>query len=273
MATELGIEDRRAREAELLSQKGFMSLSELVAEVGVSESTVRRDLEVLEEQGVIRRTHGGAVCVKDSGADRLAFADREMSAAAEKQAIAKAVAELIPTGQTILINGGTTCYQVARAIAGRRLNVVTNSLPIASLLSADLATEVTLIGGYLYPRTGVALGSMAEQQLAGLRASQLVLSCAALSEEGAFNPNQMMVDVERCMMQVADEVILAVDHTKLGNRSVAKLCGLDAIDVIVTDSALSAEDRQWLSALKAKVIIAPLQDGGSSDERKRAGKP
>jgi DeoR/GlpR family transcriptional regulator of sugar metabolism len=255
VATELGIEDRRAREAEFLSQKGFMSLSELVAQMGVSESTIRRDLEILEEQGVIRRTHGGAVYVKDSPAHRLAFADRQMSAAAEKQAIAKAVAEMIPTGGTILINGGTTCYQVARALTGRRLNVVTNSLPIASLLSTDLATEVTLIGGYLYPRTGVALGAMAEQQLAGLRASQLILSCAALNEEGAFNPNQMMVDVERCMMQVADELIMAVDHTKLSSRSVVKLCGLDAIDVIVTDSGLSAECREWLSSLKAKIII------------------
>jgi DeoR family fructose operon transcriptional repressor len=255
VATELGIEDRRAREAEFLSQKGFMSLSELMAQVGVSESTVRRDLEILEEQGVIRRTHGGAVYVKDSPAHRLAFADRQMSAAAEKQAIAKAVAEMIPSGATILINGGTTCYEVARALAGRRLNVVTNSLPIASLLSTDLATEVTLIGGYLYPRTGVALGAMAEQQLAGLRASQLILSCAALNEEGAFNPNQMMVDVERCMMQVADELILAVDHTKLSSRSVVKLCGLEAIDVIVTDKGLSAESREWLSSLKAKIVI------------------
>lgn len=190
MATELGIEDRRAREAELLSERGFMSLSELVGHVAVSESTIRRDLEILEEQGLILCTHGGAVYVKDSGTDRLGFADRQTSAAAEKQAVAKAVAELIPTGQTVLINGGTTCYQVARAIAGRRLNVVTNSLPIASLLSADLATEVTLIGGYLYPRTGVALGSMAEQQLAGVRASQLILSCAALSEEAPSTPTR-----------------------------------------------------------------------------------
>ena len=104
----------------------------------------------------------------------------------------------------------------------------------------------------------------------------MILSCAALNEEGAFNPNQMMVDVERRMMQVADEVILAVDHTKLGRRSVVKLCGLEAIDVIVTDSGLSAEAGQWLARLKAKVVIAPLSrtaDGESSDERRRQGRP
>ncbi len=256
MAMDLPIDDRRIKEAELVSQKGFMSLTELVQHLDVSESTIRRDLEVLEEQGVVRRTHGGAVYVKDSSAHHLAFADRETSAAVEKQAIAKAVAELIPAGRTILINGGTTCYQVARQIAGRRLNVVTNSLPIAALLSGDVATEVTLIGGYVYPRTGVALGRMAEQQLEDLRASQLILSCAALNPEGAFNPNQMMVDVERRMMQVADEVILAVDHTKLDSRSVVKLCDLDEVDVIVTDAGLDESARRWLEALKAKVIIA-----------------
>jgi len=256
MAPEQTIEDRRARELELLSRQGFMSLAELVQVLDVSESTVRRDLELLEEQGIIRRTYGGAVYVKDTSPHHLAFADREMTAAGEKEAIAKAVAELIPSGQTVLLNGGTTCYQVAKAIAGRRLSVITNSVPIASLLSTDLATEVTLLGGYVYPRTGVALGSMAEQQLAALHATQMVLSCAGLTQEGAFNANQMMVDVERKMMEIADEVILAVDHTKLGMRAVVKLCDLDELDVIVTDAGVDAEDRAWLGALRPKVIFA-----------------
>jgi DeoR family transcriptional regulator, fructose operon transcriptional repressor len=256
MATELGIEDRRAREAELLKEKGFMSLLELISHLGVSESTVRRDLEVLEEQGTVRRTHGGAVYVKETGAFRLAFADRQTTAAAEKEAIARAVAEMIPVGGTVIIDGGTTCYQVARAIQGRRLNVITNSLPIATLLSADMMTEVTLIGGYLYPRTGVALGAMAEQQLAALHGSRLILSCAGFDEEGAFNANQMMVDLERRMMRTADETILAIDHTKIGCRSVVKLCDASDIDVIVTDDGLDSQSRKWLEALPGRLVIA-----------------
>jgi len=165
MADEQSIEGRRECVAELLSVRGFVALSELVEQLAVSESTVRRDLEVLEEQGVLRRTHGGAVYVKDNFGQRLAFADRQMSAPAEKEAIAAKLSELIPDGQTIILNGGTTCYQVARALRGRRINVVTNSVPIASVLSTDLATEVTLVGGYVYPRTGVALGDMAETQI------------------------------------------------------------------------------------------------------------
>jgi DeoR/GlpR family transcriptional regulator of sugar metabolism len=174
----------------------------------------------------------------------------------EKAAIAAAVSELIPPGRTVIINGGTTCYQVAKAIGGRRLNVVTNSVPIASLLSADVSTEVTLIGGFLYPRTGVALGDMAERQVEGLHAAQLVLSCAGLTEEGAFNTNQMMVAVEQQMIRAADQVILAVDHTKFGTRSLAKLCELDAIDILITDAGVDAPTRAWLASLKTKVIFA-----------------
>jgi len=115
---------------------------------------------------------------------------------------------------------------------------------------------VTLIGGYVYPRTGVALGDTAEAQVGQLHATQLIFSCAALAEEGVFNSNQMMVDVERRMMRVADELILAVDHTKFGKRAVVKLCELDELDIIVTDEGVDEASRRWLEGLKPKVIFA-----------------
>lgn len=256
MPSEGGIEDRRTKAGELLARQGFMSLAELVDILDVSESTIRRDLEALEQQGLVRRTHGGAVYIKDTGGQAYAFADRETTAADEKQAIGRAVAELITDGQAVLLDGGTTCYQVARAIAGRHLSVVTNALPIASLLSGEMATEVTLIGGYVYPRTGVALGSMAEQQVAVVHGSQLVLSCAGVAEDGVYNQNEMMVGVERQMMAVADEVILAVDHTKFGRRAVARLCDLSEVHVIVTDDGLDGPTRRWLESLEARLILA-----------------
>lgn len=256
MATELGIEERRDQAAQQLAVKGFMSMAELVQQLGVSESTIRRDLEVLEEQGLVRRTHGGAVYVKDTPAHRLAFSERETAARSEKQAIARLVAELIPTAQTVILNGGTTCFEVAKALHGRHLNVITNSVPIASLLSTEMETEVTLVGGYVYPRTGVALGATAEQHLEGLHATQLVMSCAGVTPQGTFNSNQMMVDVERKMMEIAEEAILAVDHTKLGKRAVTKLCDLGELDAVVTDAGAPAEARSWLDRLDARILYA-----------------
>jgi DeoR/GlpR family transcriptional regulator of sugar metabolism len=256
MATEINIEDRRAKLAEHISQKGFVSLAEIVQELGVSESTIRRDLEVLEDQSLLRRTHGGAVSIGDTATHRMAFADRETASVPEKRAIAQAVARLIPDDQTVIFDGGTTCMEVARAVAGRRLNVITNSVPIASLLSVETATEVTMIGGYVYPRTGVALGAAAEEMLGTLHATQLLLSCAGCNPEGVFNANQMMVDVERKMMAQAEEVILVVDHSKFGRRAVTKLSGWDQIDIIVTDAGVDPETRGWLSSLNTRVIYA-----------------
>lgn len=256
MAAEGAIGDRRTREAELLSVMGFMKLADLVSEVGVSESTVRRDLEILEEQGLVKRTYGGAVFIQDTSPQKLAFADRELAAAAEKRAIASAVAELIPENQTVILDGGTTCNEVARALVGRHLSVVTNSVPIASLLSSNLEPEVTLLGGYVYPRTGVALGATTIRQLGRLHVPRLVLGCAGLTRQGLFNVNQMMAEVERRMIEVADDVILAVDRTKFGIEALARICGVDDIDVIVTDEGADGEARTWLESLGRRIVFA-----------------
>ena len=146
----------------------------------------------------------------------------------------------------------------SRALQGRRLSVVTNSVTVATLLSSELATEVTLIGGYVYPRIGVAVGAMAERQVESLHASRFVTSCAGLTADGAFEPNQMLVDIERRMMRSADEVILAADHGKLGHRSVVKLCDLADINVIVTDAGADASVREWLTSLNTRVVLAEL---------------
>ena len=256
MANDVNIDDRRLRASELLALKGFMTLTELVQNLKVSESTVRRDLELLEEQGLVRRTRGGAVYIKDSSTVKLGFEDRVTTSVAEKEAIGQRIAAMIPDGQTVILNGGTTCYQVACALQGRRINVITNSVPIASLLSKDLATEVTMIGGYIYPRTGIALGPTAEEMVENLHAGQLVMSCSGLTSQGAYNANQMMVSLESKMLKIADEVILAIDHSKFGLRGVVKMCDISDIDIIVTDDHNDDETLGWLEELGPNIVVA-----------------
>ncbi len=258
MAQEQSILARRTDALELISKKGFMQLIELATALGVSDSTVRRDLDVLEQQGTVRRTHGGVVSLAESPASRLGFADREATAVREKRAIAAAVAARIPENQTVILDGGTTCHQVAAALRGRRISVVTNSVPIAALLVGEVDTEVTLIGGYLYPRTGVALGAAAEEMLRSLRAAQVVMSCAAANLDGVFNVNEMMTAVERRMIEVADEVILAVDHSKFGRRAIAPLCEWADVDVVVTDAETDEPTRQWLAEAGVEVLVAEM---------------
>jgi len=258
MATHKDIETRRANAAEILAQRGAASLAELAMALNVSQSTVRRDLEALEQAGLARRTHGGAICTPSAAGHRLDFTQRETTNLPAKRAVAKVISQQIITdGQTVILDGGTTCYQVAVAIAARPLGVVTNSVPIASLLYADPAVEVTLIGGLLYPRTGVTLGTMALRQLDGLHASLLVMSCAGVSRDGLFNVNHMMAEVELKMMQAADAVVLAVDHSKFARRSLAKICQVEQVDWIVTDSDTDPAHIEWLESLPVKLLVAP----------------
>lgn len=259
MATEKDIAARRAKMAELLSQRGAISLSDMVQWMDISDSTARRDLEALEADGLIRRTHGGAVWTRYGASQRVAFADRQTSMADEKQAIAKAVAASIADGVTVILDGGTTCYAVAEALQGRKISVVTNSVPIAALLSSSYTTEVTLIGGYVYPRTGVALGTTAEKQLEKLHATVLIMGCAGVDAHGVYNINQMMVDVERKMIAAADYVVLVADHLKFGAKALAKVCDLSELSQILTDDGLDEHWQQSIRSQGAAVKVISLQ--------------
>src|SRR3954447_3197277 len=178
-------ETRRRLLLELVLRQGYATLDELVKALGVSESTVRRDLEALDLSGAIKRTHGGAVY---SGEVRSlpALEDRVTAAATEKQAIGRATAGLIEDGDTVLLDGGTTTLEVARALAGRPIQVVTNSLPIAQLLAAGKETDLILIGGYIYPRTGVAMGPIAVATLQGIRVTKAILGAGGITAEGVY---------------------------------------------------------------------------------------
>src|SRR5262249_22674111 len=139
-------ETRRRSLLDLIARRGFATLDELARALAVSESTIRRDLEALDQSGAIKRTHGGAgYPVEPRGMPALG--DPARAQAAEKRAIGQATAQLVQDGETVLLDGGTTTWEVARALAGRPVQVVTNSLPIAHLVAASKETELILIGG------------------------------------------------------------------------------------------------------------------------------
>jgi DeoR family fructose operon transcriptional repressor len=242
------LDERRRKILEAIEERGFISLHDLARRFPASESTLRRDLEYLDRVGQIRRTRGGAAYVGES---LTAFEDRTVEAAPQKRRIAAAVAELIQPGETLLLDGGTTTYEVARALAGKPLQIVTNSLPIASLLVNRPEVELIFVGGYLYPKTGVALGALAVAALSGIRARRLVMSVGGLTEEGLFNTNSLLVETERQMIEAAEEVVVACDSGKFGRAALAKIAPLDVADRIVTDEGLS---EQWRSVFQREQI-------------------
>ncbi len=248
-------DERRKKLAALVSRRGFISLAELATEFAASESTIRRDLEALDHSGLIRRTHGGAMAATDA-VSVPAFEDRSRVCTSEKRSIGAVAAQLVAEGETVLLDGGTTTFEVARHLRGRLVQVITNSLPIASMLASDRNVDVTMVGGYVYPRTGVAVGQLAVQFLGSVQARRLIMSVAGATDRGFFNSNSLLVETQLRMMQVVDEIIVVADHTKFGQKSLAFLCELGRVHRLVTDAGLTDEFRRKVHEAGPTVIIA-----------------
>ena len=246
------VEERRNQLLEMVRSKGFASLPELADQLQVSESTIRRDLDYLEEVGAARRTHGGVFYTGPS--PKLPhFDERQPAQWDKKKLIALEAARLIDDGDTVLLDGGSTTYEVARLLVGRPLQIVTNSLPVANLFASNANHDLVLLGGYVYPRTGVALGPYANDMLAGLSVRRTILSVAGVNDRGFFNSNLLLVETERAMMRSADEVIVVADSTKFGRQSLAHLCGLGDIQHLVVDHETPQEWRD--KAIQAGVTL------------------
>lgn len=247
------VEERRQKMAEIVNQRGYVPLPELVSLISVSESTVRRDLDVLHEAGLVRRTHGGAMAV---GAGVLsAFEERTGAQATEKARIGQKMAALIRDGETALLDGGTTTLEVARHLAGRSLQVVTNSLPIANLLAGSKETDLVMLGGYIYPKTGVALGTITQRALQELHVDRLVMSVGGVTERGLFNGNLLLVETERAMMRIAKETSVVCDQSKFGRQALAHLGDWSGIARIVVDGPLDPS-KQAMVGPGVDVVLA-----------------
>jgi DeoR family transcriptional regulator, fructose operon transcriptional repressor len=233
------VEERRNKLLELVRERGFASLPDLASNLQVSESTIRRDRDFLEESGSAKRTHGG-VFYTGSSPKLPHFEERQPAQWGKKRAIARAAVELIEDGDTVLLDGGSTTYEVARLLVGRPLQVVTNSLPVANLFASNADTDLVLVGGYVYPRTGVSLGPYANEMLSRINVRRTVLSVAGITERGYFNSNLLLVETERVMIEAADEVIVVADSTKFGRQSLALLSELGGIDHLVVDNEIQS---------------------------------
>ena len=249
------VETRRRQLLDLVNRRGFATLEDLVASLNVSESTVRRDLEALDHAGAVKRTHGGAVCAGELR-QMPALDDRAGTAAAEKGDIGRAAAALVEDGDTVLLDGGTTTLEVARCLVGRPVQVVTNSLPIAALLASRPETDLILVGGYVYPRTGVAMGPIAIASLRDLRVDSVIMGAGGIVAEGVFNSNSLLVETERQMMRCARRVVVVADRSKFGRLSLSRLCGLDEVHAVVSDPGLAAEHRRLVEEEGADLILA-----------------
>jgi DeoR/GlpR family transcriptional regulator of sugar metabolism len=245
---------RQIRIREILEEREFVDLETLCRELSASESSVRRDLAQLESAGVIKRVHGGALAVQPRG-HLLDYSWQRDRQSDEKRRIGARAASLIQDDQTVILDGGTTVASVAEHLTDRSLRVITNSIPIVRILRDARNVDVTLTGGYVFPRLEVVLGPLSEHMLSAVAADLLVMGIGGVTAEGFSNNNTLLVGSERKMIEVSRKVIIVADSSKFGRAAMTPLAPLDAADVVVSDAQLAPDHRTMLEAAGIEVVL------------------
>lgn len=235
----------------------YADLHTLATLFGGSLSTVRRALDELELRGVLRRHHGGASLVEtDELAKEYDFISRDERQSAEKFAIARLVADQVQPGMTVILDGGTSTYAVARLLTSKRLQVITNSLPIAGLFSEIGSLETIVTGGSIHNRLGVLVGPLCEQSLEQIHADVAILGGAGITEAGIWNHNALIVAAQRKMIAASERVLFALDSSKFGRKALSLTAPFNAKFSIITDQKPAAPVASAIKNASATLIVA-----------------
>lgn len=252
-------EERRRLLVQLAHSEGRVHVSGAAEQFGVTPETIRRDLEVLDRHGVLRRVHGGAMPTEFLPMGDLAIVDREHSAADQKERIAVAAAALLPgrPWSSILLDAGTTTGRLAGQIGHEtHLAIFTNSLPIAATLSTRTGTDVQLLGGHVRGVTQACVGGSTVASLARLRVDVAFMGTNGLSaDHGLSTPDTEEALVKSQMVRSARTVVLLCDSRKFGTETACSFASLDDVDVLVTD-AISPHHRALCTKRGIEVVLA-----------------
>jgi DeoR/GlpR family transcriptional regulator of sugar metabolism len=192
--------------------------------------------------------------------DNPHFRQHQAAAWPQKRAIALVASALVQERETVLLDGGSTTFELGLQLMGRNLQIVTNSLPLANLFSRSDSTDLTLVGGHLHSRTGVLLGPVAKQTLEQLHCRWAFLSVAGLDAEWLYNDNQLLVETERSMMEAADRVVILADSSKFGRKGMFPLCDWDRVHAVVVDHHLADQWRNRISKSTELMIAEPERE-------------
>ncbi|MEV1143712.1 DeoR/GlpR family DNA-binding transcription regulator [Micromonospora sp. NPDC049799] len=237
---------------------GGVRVTELAAEFGVSDMTIRRDLDVLHDRGLLAKVHGGATVTGPGSTDEPGFRAKSVRQLAEKAAIAHRAAELVRPGAAIALSAGTTTAELARRLVDvPGLTVVTNSLPVAEILHASGRPDQTVIltGGVRTPSDAL-VGPLAVGAIRSLHLDLLFLGVHGITERAGFTtPNLMEAETDRALVAAADRLVVLADHTKWGTVGISSIVELAAAHVLVTDDRLPAAARRVLDEQVDELVI------------------
>lgn len=247
--------ERRRRICRLVSQIGSVKVTELAENFDVGLNTIRKDLEVLQQEGKLKRVHGGAV-VKDAPSPLPPYAETIEAHIEEKSWISAAAMEYIPNSGTIFIGSGSTAYHFARAIApGLNARIVTNSIQVASYVLANQIAKVDILGGPLSPV--LKASELLERSVEGLFWDVAFIGVGAVDvKRGITTLDQANANTDKRMIEHAGKVIVLCDSTKIGKSSYAHVGPVALIDVLITDSNANDQLVKDIEEQGVEVIIA-----------------
>lgn len=243
---------------EYVAMRRSAKIGELALSLGVSAATIRRDLAQLAEQGVINRTHGGAVPLVTSTAFEPVYQEKMRIFPAEKRRIGVEAASLVADGETVILDSGSTTLEVAQNLTRHKgLTVITNDLFIAGSVTFDPSTALIVTGGARREGLNVLIGPIAEDFLRQVKVNKTFLAADAVDpRQGVTNATFAEASLKRLIIRAAQEVILVSDHSKFGKAALAKVCPIEQIGRVITSAGISPQMVMELERRGITVTVA-----------------
>jgi DeoR family ulaG and ulaABCDEF operon transcriptional repressor len=251
-----------------------VTVADLVTLTGSSEATIRRDIAALHVQKKLRRVRGGAESIAPAqfvGINARPFSVNEGIRLAEKRAIARAAVELVDDGEAIIINGGTTTFQMVHPLSTKRCQVFTNSFPIADHLLKHSKNTVLLPAGAIYREQNIILSPFDEDGSRHFYARRMFMGCRGLGPLGLMEGDPLLVQAEQKLIGQADELVVLADSTKFAARSSLLLCPLARIHTVITDEGITDRDAAMLEAADIRLIVARIGAADRTEDRLSEG--
>jgi DeoR family transcriptional regulator, ulaG and ulaABCDEF operon transcriptional repressor len=242
----------------LVRKRGVVSARELMQSTGASSATLRRDLVRLEEMGQLRRVHGGVEAVEAPPQHHLAtraFGISQTLNARSKRAVAKAAVDLCEDGESIVINAGSTTWFMVEFLRTRRLEILTNSFPIAQELIATSQNRIALPGGEIYREQGIVLSPFDDDAIQQFAASKMFMSCYSITPMGIIEGDPLIARAEAKLLSRVDKLIVLADSSKFQTRGSMAICPLSRVHTLITDSNAPQHMLDHIGNLGINVVI------------------
>ncbi|MFD2922320.1 DeoR/GlpR family DNA-binding transcription regulator [Halobacillus naozhouensis] len=241
------VAERQQKIVELVNERKSIRVTELSQAFSVTEETIRRDLEKLEREKKLSRSHGGAISVNSSDSLEIPYAEREVTNVEEKKEIALEAVKQVHEGDKVILDASTTAWYMAKALPDIQITVLTNSIKVAMELSSKKQVTVISTGGVLLPKSLSYVGPLAEASLDTYHVNKAFISCKGVHlERGISESNEQQARIKKKMIDSADVVFIMIDSSKFGVQAFSKLYDLEVVDHIITDQKMDSRIVQQL---------------------------